>query len=68
MGPSAIPTILATGAICAVGLGGPGPKPKLMLGGVEWESDWGAALASAKRENKPILKLDLLGRLDEEFC
>jgi hypothetical protein len=39
-----------------------------MLAGVVWESSFAAAKARAEREGKPVLLLQLFGRLDEEFC
>jgi len=33
-----------------------------------WETSWEAAQARARRENKPILLLELFGRLDEKLC
>ena len=33
-----------------------------------WETSWDSALARAGREGKPILLLELFGRLDEALC
>ncbi len=33
-----------------------------------WETSWDSALARAQREGKPILLLELFGKLDEKLC
>lgn len=33
-----------------------------------WETSWEAALNRAEREKKPILLLELFGKLDEKLC
>jgi hypothetical protein len=33
-----------------------------------WTSDLKAAYARARKENKPVLHLQLMGRLDDAFC
>ncbi len=35
--------------------------------GLYWYTDWDAAVAAAKEQDKPILSLRLLGRLDEDY-
>jgi hypothetical protein len=35
---------------------------------IAWETSFEAAKQQAAREGKPILLLNLFGRLDEEFC
>ena len=43
---------------------GPTPAPEP----VSWETSMEAAVARAEAEGKPILVLQLFGRLDEELC
>ena len=38
------------------------------IAGVTWETSVARAMERARREGKPILLLQLFGRLDEEFC
>jgi hypothetical protein len=38
------------------------------IAGVRWHASFAAARAEARRDGKPILLLQLFGRLDEEFC
>lgn len=38
------------------------------LAGVRWESSLEFARQRAQAENKPLLVLDMLGRLDERWC
>ena len=35
---------------------------------VEWQQDFDAAVAQAKKQNRPLLWFQLLGDLTEEFC
>jgi hypothetical protein len=42
--------------------------PAVKQDGIVWERTFEAAKARATRENKPILLLHLMGRLNEEFC
>jgi hypothetical protein len=41
---------------------------KVVLAGVPWESSLDAAKPRAKKEGKPILHLQMFGRLDDSFC
>jgi hypothetical protein len=38
------------------------------IAGTRWHASFAAAQAEARRDGKPILLLQLFGRLDEEFC
>jgi hypothetical protein len=40
----------------------------VMVAGVAWDSSLGSAEARAKREHKPILLLQMFGRLDDALC
>lgn len=42
--------------------------PDVTLAGVTWRGDFGAARKEAAATGRPILLLQLFGRLDEEFC
>jgi hypothetical protein len=58
-------TVAATGSHTVA----PSPeKPKVVIGGVTWENNLEVALTRAKKENKPVLHLQMFGNLDDEFC
>ena len=40
----------------------------VLLGSATWLSDLSAAQARAREADKPILWLDMVGRLDEKWC
>lgn len=42
--------------------------PSLKLGSASWMSDLAAAQQQSKLSGKPILWLDMVGRLDEKWC
>lgn len=42
--------------------------PAVTIAGVRWEGSWPRALERARKEKKPILHFQLLGRLDDAFC
>lgn len=44
------------------------PAVASAIGGVHWYSDLAAARARAARTGKPVLELQLFGRLDERWC
>ena len=44
------------------------PEKKVLLGSATWLSDLPAAQACARETGKPILWLDMVGRLDETWC
>jgi len=44
------------------------PGPERPDTDVSWETSLDAAKARAVREGRPILVLDMFGRLDEELC
>lgn len=44
------------------------PVPESPDADVSWETSLDAAKARAVREGRPILVLDMFGRLDEELC
>ena len=46
---------------------GPNAEPAV-IDGVRWETSLRDAKVRAEKENKPILLLQLFGRLDDEFC
>ncbi|MGI8922623.1 MAG: hypothetical protein ACR2HJ_01055 [Fimbriimonadales bacterium] len=70
-------TVSAVGA-CAIGLVYAPPKEsdtmlptapaKVVLAGVTWESSLAESLVRANRENKPVLHLQMFGRLDDALC
>jgi hypothetical protein len=68
----ALAGVLAVAAILAVGAGGDKPtsakSKKTLVAGVAWETSFEAAKEQAKREGKPILLMQLFGKLDDEFC
>ena len=41
---------------------------RAVVAGVSWHSDLKAASEQARREDKPILLLQMFGRLDDELC
>ena len=45
-----------------------GATGKVELAGSTWVEGLEAAQQQAKRENKPILLLEMMGRLDEKWC
>lgn len=47
---------------------GAGSKDCVELAGARWESSWDLARQRAVAEGKPILLLDMVGRLDEKWC
>jgi hypothetical protein len=66
---------VAVGAVCAlasvqpVHAVGAQPEPKIVeLAGLEWHGSLGAALQIAKKENKPVLHLQMFGKLDDAYC
>lgn len=65
--------IVAVAAILAIGAGienapAPPKSKKTLVAGVAWETSFEAAKQQAKKEGKPILLMQLFGKLDEEFC
>lgn len=40
----------------------------VVIGGVRWRASLEQARERAARENKPVVLLNLFGRLDQEFC
>ena len=38
------------------------------LGGAVWKADWTEAQVESLATGKPVLMLDLVGRLDEKWC
>lgn len=61
-------------AVAALSGGGSAPSDpsvrptRTVVHGVAWEANFDAALARAKSEGKPVLMLQMFGRLDDEFC
>ena len=45
-----------------------GMTPQTQLAGVAWETSFATAQQKARQSGKPVLLLQLFGRLDEEFC
>ena len=45
-----------------------GDAGRTHLAGVAWENSPASAREKARREGRPVLLLQLFGRLDEEFC
>ena len=43
-------------------------QPKVSLAGLTWESSLQDALTKASLENKPVLHLQMFGKLDDAFC
>ena len=68
----AVAGIVAIAAILAVGAGSDKPvshkSKKTLVAGVAWETSFEAAKEQAKKEGKPILLMQLFGKLDDEFC
>jgi len=44
------------------------PRPKVTVAGLTWENSLGDALAIAQKTNKPVLHLQMFGKLDDAFC
>jgi hypothetical protein len=43
-------------------------NPRVQPGRVRWHRDFAAACAVSQRSNKPVFLLQMMGRLDEQFC
>lgn len=65
-------TVLLTGMLAVLGLSqGPAraePHQKVQLGSATWLASLEEAQARSKATGKPILWLDMVGRLDEKWC
>lgn len=46
----------------------PPTTPPVVLAGLTWHSSLDDALQIARKENKPVLHLQMFGRLNDEFC
>lgn len=60
--------LLRTTDLLAPGTRSKVPNPKVKPGLVTWHGSFDEAVAAAKGSGKPVLLLNLLGNLDEEFC
>jgi hypothetical protein len=63
--------LIVVGATLAAACGLTMPNsqpPAVTVAGVRWESSFAAAKARAKAEHKPILFLQMFGKLDDDFC
>jgi hypothetical protein len=55
------------GPIARVSANPTGPAPTI-IAGVQWETSLTNAISRAKRERKPILHLQLFGKLNDALC
>ena len=63
--PATIATVLlTTGAARPLD----SPPKSVSLAGTPWYSDLSVATKIAEREKKPLLILQMMGRLDDAFC
>ncbi len=44
------------------------PPSTTRIAGVAWHASFDAACALARERNKPVLLLEMIGRLDQEHC
>lgn len=44
------------------------PPSTTRIAGVAWYASFDAACALARERNKPVLLLEMIGRLDQEHC
>ena len=66
-------SVFGLSALVAIGAAGdPSPEKNdsavTVVAGVPWHTSIEAAMKRAKREGKPILHMQMFGKLDEEFC
>lgn len=47
---------------------GPLVNPKVQPGTVAWHATFEAACAASRKSGKPVLLLQMMGKLDEQFC
>jgi hypothetical protein len=45
-----------------------GPKATVTVVGIRWYNSLEAAKQQAKREKKPILHMQMFGRIDDAYC
>ena len=62
------PAALLAGILLTTGWHSPSSAKRVTIAGVEWESSLEAAKAEARKSGKPILHLQMFGRLDDAFC
>ena len=43
-------------------------NPKVQPGKVRWHADFATACTAAAKSGKPVLLLQMMGRLDDQFC
>jgi hypothetical protein len=43
-------------------------NPKVEPGKVTWHADFAAARAASAKSGKPVLLLQMMGKLDDQFC
>jgi hypothetical protein len=65
--------IVAVGVVGAFAISNPAPPTSeptrpVMLAGKTWHGSLDEALVIARRENKPVLHLQMFGKLDDALC
>ena len=65
---SALLLTIALATVCGAGTTTIAGAGKTRVGHIFWENSLQAAEARAQREHKPILHLQMFGRLDDALC